>query len=72
MYDFGLWQNKSDNSKQVRNKKNPSDVFIASSHFVEEVAIVKRNFGEQLYQQLKQLITKFADIIEKPHGLPPN
>jgi hypothetical protein len=58
--------------KHAQNKKNPSDVFLISLHFVEDLASVKSDFGEQFDQQLKQLITKFADITEDPQGLPPH
>jgi hypothetical protein len=58
--------------KQARNKKNPCDVFLISLHFAEDLATVKSDFGEQFDQQLKQLITEFADITEEPQGLPPH
>ena len=58
--------------KHTRNKKNPSDVFLISFHFVWESASVKSDFGEEFDQQLKQLITEFADITEEPRGLPAN
>ena len=32
--------------KQARNKKNPSDVFLISLHFAEDLAFVKSDFGE--------------------------
>jgi hypothetical protein len=40
--------------KQARNKKNPSDVIIISLHFAEDLASVKRDFGDQFDQQLKK------------------
>jgi hypothetical protein len=46
------------NVKQTRNKKNPSDVFLISLHFAEDLASVKSDFGEEFDQQLKQLITE--------------
>jgi hypothetical protein len=58
--------------KQARNKKNPTGVFLTSLHFAEELAIVKIDFGEQLDQQLRHLMTEFADITEKPQGLLPH
>jgi hypothetical protein len=58
--------------KQARNKKDPSDVFLISLHFVEDLASVKSDFGDQFDQQLKQLITEFADVTEEPQGLPPH
>jgi hypothetical protein len=58
--------------KQARNKKDPADVFLISLHFVEELATVKSDFGEQFDQQLKNLITEFADVMEEPQGLPPH
>jgi hypothetical protein len=54
------------------NKKNPSDVFLISLHFAEDLACVMHDFGEQFDQQLKQLITEFADVTEEPQGLPPH
>jgi hypothetical protein len=48
--------------KQARNKKDPVDVFLISLHFVEELATVKSDFGEQFDQRLKNLITEFADV----------
>jgi hypothetical protein len=56
---------------QARNKKNPSDIFLISLHFAEDLASVKSDFGKQFDKQLKQLITEFADVTEKPQGLPP-
>ena len=32
--------------KQARNKKNPSNVFLISLHFAEDLASVKNDFGE--------------------------
>ncbi len=59
--------------KQARNKKNPSDVLLISFHFAnKDLASNKSDFGDQFYQQLKQLITEFADVTEEPQGLPPN
>jgi hypothetical protein len=48
------------------------DVFLISLHFAEELALVKSEFGEQLDQQLKHIITEFADVTEEPQGLPPH
>jgi hypothetical protein len=59
-------------AKQARNKKDLVDVFLISLHFAEELATVKSDFGEQFDQQLKHLITEFADITEEPQGLPPH
>ena len=58
--------------KQARNKKDPVDVFLISLLFAEELAIVKSDFGEQFDQQLKHLITEFADVTVEPQGLPPH
>jgi len=33
-------------AKRARNKKNPSDVFLISLHFDEDLASVKSDFGE--------------------------
>ena len=52
--------------KQARNKKNPSDVFLISLHFAEDLASVKSDFGDQFDQQLRQLVTEIADITEEP------
>jgi hypothetical protein len=57
---------------QARNKKYPVDVSIISLHFAKKLATVKREFGEQLDQKLKHLITEFADVTEEPQGLPPH
>jgi hypothetical protein len=58
--------------KQAKNKKDPSDVFLISLRFPEDFASVKSDFGYQFDQQLKQLITEFADVTEEPQGLPPH
>jgi hypothetical protein len=58
--------------KHAKNKKNPSDVFLISLHFVEDLASVKSDFEDQFDQQLKQLITEFVDVTEEPQGLPPH
>ncbi len=42
-----------------------------SLHFAEDLASVKSDFGDQFDQQLKQLITEFADVTKEPQGLPP-
>ena len=67
----------SDNMDQIivkpaRNKKNNGDVFLIPLHFGEDLAPVKSKFGEQIDQQLKQLITEIADVTEEPQGLPPH
>jgi hypothetical protein len=54
--------------KQTRNKKVPSDVFLISLHFAEDLASVNIDFGDQFDQQLKQLIMEFADVTEEPQG----
>ena len=59
-------------AKQASNKKNLSQVFLISLQFAEELASVKSEFREQIDQQLKQLITEFADITEESQGLPPH
>jgi len=51
--------------KQTQKQKNPSDVFLISLHFAEDLASVKSYFGDQFDQQLKQLITEFADVTEE-------
>ncbi len=48
------------------------DVVLISLHFAEELAVVKSDFGEKFDQQLKHLITEFADVTEEPQGLPPH
>ena len=57
--------------KHARNKKDLVDVFLISLHFVEELATVKSDFREHFNQQLRHLITEFADVTEEPQGLPP-
>jgi hypothetical protein len=52
--------------KQARNKKNPIVVFLISLHFAEDLTTIKSDFGEQFDQQLKQLITEFAGVMEEP------
>ena len=59
-------------AKQDSNKKNPSDILLTPLHFGEGLASVKSDFGEQFNQQLKQLITEFANVTEEPQGLPPH
>ena len=58
--------------KHARNKKYPSDVLLISLHFTEDLASVTSGFGDQFDQQLKQLITEFADVTEEPQRLPPH
>jgi len=58
--------------KQARNKMNPRDIFLICLHFAEDLASVKRDFGEQFDQQLKQLITKCTYVTEEPQGRPPH
>jgi hypothetical protein len=52
--------------KPARNKKHPCDIFLISLYFAGNLASVKRYFGEKFDQQLKQLITEFADVTEEP------
>ena len=59
-------------AKQARNKTDNADVFLISLPFVEELATIKCDFGDQFEQQLKNLITKFADITEESQGLTPH
>ena len=58
--------------KQAWNKKEPSDVFHISLHFAEDLTSVKIDFGDQFNQQLKQLVTEFANVTEEPQGLSPH
>ncbi len=53
-------------AKRARNKKDQVDVFLISLQFVEELATVKRDFGEQFDQKLRHLITEFVDVTEEP------
>jgi len=53
-------------------RRTYSDVFRISLHFAENLATIKRDFGEHLDKQLKQLITEFADVTEEPQGLSPH
>jgi len=48
------------------------DVFLISLYFAEQLVNVKSDFGEQFDQQLKPLITEFADVTEEPRGVPPH
>jgi len=59
-------------AKHARNKKDPVSVFLISLHLAEELATVKSDFEEQFDQQLKHLITEFADVTEEPRGFPPH
>ncbi len=52
--------------KQVRNKNNPSDVLLISLYFAEDLATIKRDFGEHFDKQFKQLVTEFAGVSEEP------
>ena len=58
--------------KHARNKKNPSDIFLITFHFDEDLISLKSDFGEQFDQQLKQLITEFADVTEESQELSPH
>jgi len=58
--------------KQSRNKKNPTDVFLISLQFKEDLETIKSDFGEQFDKQLKQLITDYVGVTEEPEGLPPH
>jgi hypothetical protein len=58
--------------KQTINKSDPSDVFLISLHFVEDLASVKSEFEDQFDQQLKQLIAEFAAVTKEPLGQPPH
>ena len=58
--------------KEGRNKKNPSDVFMISLQFKEDLDTIKSDFGAEFDKQLKELITEFADVTEEPEGLPPH
>jgi hypothetical protein len=46
--------------------------FLYFFTFADDLASVKSYFEDQFDQQLKQLITKFADVTEEPQGLPPH
>ena len=39
---------------------------------MEELDTVKSDFGAAFDQQLRNLITEFADVTEDPQGLPPS
>ena len=58
--------------KKSRNKKYPSDVFMISLQFKEDLDTLKSDLGEEFDKQLKELITEFADVTEEPEGLPPH
>ena len=51
--------------KHARNKQNPSDLFLISLHFDEDLVYVKSDFGEPFNQQLKQRIMESADVTEE-------
>ncbi len=59
-------------AKQARNKKDLVDVFLISLHFAEELAADISDFREQFDQELRHLITEFADVTEEPQVLPPH
>ncbi len=54
--------------KQSRNKNNPSDVFLISLQFKQDLDTIKSDFGAEFDKQLKELITEFADIAEELEG----
>ena len=54
--------------KHARNKNNPSDAFLASLQFVDDLASVMSDFGEQVDQQLKQLIVTNAQLHKHKQG----
>jgi hypothetical protein len=57
--------------KHAWNKKNPTDVLLIFLHFAEELPNVTSDSGKPFDQQLKHIITEFADITEESRGLPP-
>ena len=57
--------------EQARKKKNLKDVFLISLHFATELAISKVILENILTNDLTGLSRNFADITEKPRGLPP-
>ena len=59
-------------AKHARKKKSRNGLFLISLHFVEDLASVTSDFGDQFDQQPKQLVTEFADVREEPQGLPPH
>jgi hypothetical protein len=58
-------------AKMAWNKNSPSDAFLTSLHFAEDLATIENDFWEDFNKQLKQLITESADVTEETHGLPP-
>ena len=59
-------------AKVARNKHTENELFLVSLHFSEELESIKADFGPELDTQLKKLVTKFADVTQKPQGLPPH
>ncbi len=45
---------------------------MISLQFKEDLDTIKSDFGEEFDKQLKELITEFANVTEKPEGLPPH
>jgi hypothetical protein len=59
-------------AKAARNKHTECELFLVSLHFSEELKLIETDFGPELDTQLKNLITKFADVTQEPQGLPPH
>ncbi len=63
----------SDNMNQImvcnaQNKTNPTDAFLISLYFAEELATIKSNFHGQFDKQIKHFITEFAISVRNPKG----
>ena len=57
-------------TKATRNKHNECELFQVSLHFAEELQTIKTEFGSELDNKFKELITEFADVSQEPQELP--
>ena len=48
--------------KCIKYKQTESELFLVSLHFAKELEFIKTDFGPELDTQLKELVTKFADV----------
>jgi hypothetical protein len=55
-------------AKSARNKRTESELFLVPLNFAEALESIKTNFGTELDTQLKELVTEFADVTQKPQG----
>jgi len=59
-------------AKVARNKLTESELLLVSLRFAEELESIKTDFGPELDMQLKELVTKFANVTQESQGLPPH